>query len=91
MNDNLPPLPDYYDRVMRCNDDGSDYHTVPVYSADDMRAYGLACAMAERERCARLLRDYKVPVGNSAAGELACEWTMDALQELHAAIRGAKA
>jgi hypothetical protein len=41
----------------------------------------------ERERCARIVEAYKVPVGNSAAGEMACEWTMDALKEVRDAIR----
>lgn len=41
----------------------------------------------ERERCAKIVGSYQVPVGNSPAGEMACEWTMDALREIAAAIR----
>lgn len=41
----------------------------------------------ERERCAKIVGTYQVPVGNSPAGELACDWTMDALREIDAAIR----
>jgi hypothetical protein len=37
---------------------------------------------AERERCARIVKAHRVPVGNSAAGELAAQWTMDALREI---------
>ena len=43
----------------------------------------------ERERCARIVEAYRVPVGNSAAGEMAAEWTMAALREIRDAIRGA--
>jgi hypothetical protein len=43
---------------------------------------------AEKERCAEIVGLYKVPVGNSSAGELACEWTMDAIKEIYKAIRG---
>lgn len=43
----------------------------------------------ERERCAKIVEAYRVPVGNSAAGEMAAEWTMDALREVRDAIRGA--
>lgn len=43
----------------------------------------------ERERCVRILEAYRVPVGNSAAGEMAADWTMEALHEIRAAIRGA--
>ena len=39
------------------------------------------------ERCLGIVETYKVPVGNSAAGEMACEWTMEALSEIRAAIR----
>lgn len=45
-----------------------------------MRAYGRASALAERERCINIIETYRIPVGNSAAGELACEWTYDALR-----------
>jgi hypothetical protein len=53
----------------------------------DVRALVHAVQRAERERCATLLRKYRVSVGNSAAGEIAAEMTMDALRELYAAIR----
>lgn len=46
-----------------------------------------AGAGAEREACARIIEAHQVPVGNSAAGELAAEWTMDALREVRDAIR----
>jgi hypothetical protein len=44
-------------------------------------------AAAEREAILAVIEAYKVPVGNSAAGEMACEWTMDALRDLRDAIR----
>ena len=46
---------------------------------------------AERERCVRIVEAHQVPVGNSAAGEMAAEWTMDALREIRDAIRGPNA
>ena len=42
---------------------------------------------AEREACISIIEGYRIPVGNSAAGEMACEWTYDALREIRAAIR----
>ena len=42
---------------------------------------------AEREAIIALIEAYKVPVGNSAAGEMAAEWTMGALRDLRDAIR----
>jgi hypothetical protein len=51
-------------------------------SADDMHAYAAACVAAERERFVRIVESYPVPVGNSPAGELAAQWTMDALREI---------
>ena len=41
----------------------------------------------EREACLAIILDYQVPVGNSAAGEMACDWTMDALKSIRDAIR----
>lgn len=37
---------------------------------------------AERERCIGIINQYQVPVGNSPAGELAAELTMEALREI---------
>jgi len=42
---------------------------------------------AEREACINIIETYRIPVGNSAAGEMACEWTYDALKEIRDAIR----
>lgn len=37
--------------------------------------------------CISKIESYEIPVGNSAAGEMACEWTYDALKEIRAEIR----
>lgn len=61
---------------------GSSYGT-PLYTADQ-----LAAAVAkERERCIGIIESHHIPVGNSAAGEMACEWTYDALKTIRDAIR----
>lgn len=52
------------------------------------QAWSAAMALA-RQRCVQIVEAHKVPVGNSAAGEMAAEWTMDALREIRDAIRGA--
>ncbi len=50
-----------------------------------------AAVAAERERCIDIIESYSIPVGNSAAGEMACEWTYDALETIRDTIReGAK-
>lgn len=45
----------------------------------------------EREKakqfCLNIILEYQVPVGNSSAGELAQEWTIDALREIARRIR----
>ena len=41
----------------------------------------------EREACINIIETYRIPVGNSAAGEMACEWTYDALHEIRDEIR----
>jgi len=50
-----------------------------------------AAVAKERERCIGIIESHHIPVGNSAAGEMACEWTYDALKTIRDAIRaGAK-
>ena len=34
------------------------------------------------KKCVNSIEQHKIPVGNSAAGELACEWTYNALKEI---------
>lgn len=37
--------------------------------------------------CIDKIETYRIPVGNSAAGELACEWTYNALENIRDDIR----
>lgn len=37
--------------------------------------------------CIDKIETYRIPVGNSSAGELACEWTYDALMSIRDDIR----
>jgi len=37
--------------------------------------------------CIDKIETYQIPVGNSASGELACEWTYDALKEIRDEIK----
>ena len=46
-----------------------------------------AAIKAENEACAKLIESYPIPVGNSPAGEMACEWTYAAMREVCEAIR----
>ena len=41
----------------------------------------------EREACISIIEAYQVSVGNSGAGEMAAEWTMNALREIRGTIR----
>jgi hypothetical protein len=50
----LPPMPQP-DTHCLDDDTGKD---VWSHSADQMRAYGAACAAAERERCAKLVESH---------------------------------
>ena len=34
------------------------------------------------KECIDKIETYRIPVGNSAAGEMACEWTYEALKEV---------
>ena len=39
------------------------------------------------EECINKIETYQISVGNSAAGEMACEWTYDALKEIRDDIK----
>lgn len=52
-----------------------------------LKNFAALVAAAEREACIKLIESYTIPVGNSAAGEMACEWTWDALKVIRNAIR----
>ena len=66
--------------------DGVGEYEEPMFDSMSMREYGRARERAAYERARHIVRTYKVPVGNSAAGEMACEWTMEALKEIDNAI-----
>ena len=79
--------------------DGLDYSSTQITEAWHAFQAGYAAAKAETaaavakemERCIGIIESHPIPVGNSAAGEMACEWTYGALKTIRAAIRaGAK-
>ena len=39
------------------------------------------------QECIDKIETYRIPVGNSAAGEMACEWTYSALMEIRDEIK----
>lgn len=39
------------------------------------------------KECIDKIETYRIPVGNSSSGELACEWTYDALKEIRDDIK----
>ena len=39
------------------------------------------------QECINKIETYRIPVGNSPAGELACDWTYDALKEIRDEIK----
>ena len=51
------------------------------------KAETAAAVAKEMERCIGIIESHRIPVGNSAAGEMACEWTYDALKTIRDAIR----
>jgi hypothetical protein len=54
-----------------------------IVNADDLGRM----LSVEREACLDVIETHRIPVGNSSAGEMACEWTYDALKEISASIR----
>jgi hypothetical protein len=71
---------------------------VPVWIADfaqrlllrELTLLALRVRAAALEEAIKIIEEYRIPVGNSAAGELACEWTRDALEEIRDVLRAMK-
>ena len=75
-----------------------DYYKLPadwkpdfdIGEVADMFAAHQAATLAERarvaKRCAEIVTDWQVPVGNSDAGVLASQWTLDELRGVRAMI-----
>jgi hypothetical protein len=53
------------------------------YTFEQMREF----AQLIVKECIGKIETYQIPVGNSAAGEMACEWTYDALKEIRDEIK----
>ena len=45
---------------------------------------------AALDEAIKIIEEYRIPVGNSAAGEIACEWTRSALEEIRDMLRAMK-
>ena len=73
----LPPLPDHLNAQW-------------PYLPHQLRARDIEVARAVLEAAAKVLTEHQIPVGNSAAGEMACELTYNALKECRDAIRALK-
>jgi hypothetical protein len=60
------------------------------YLPHQLRARDIEVARCALEAAALVLSEHQIPVGNSRAGEIACELTYDALKECRDAIRALK-
>lgn len=56
-------------------------------SWENQRRFVETLAQLVAQDCIDKLETYRIPVGNSSAGELACEWTYDALKNIRDDIR----
>jgi hypothetical protein len=65
------------------NYDGGNQHTWPQYTIDDPEKF----AELIIKECIDKIETHRIPVGNSAAGEMACEWTYSALKEIRDEIK----
>ena len=58
-----------------------------VTESEALERFAALVAAAERAGCVHIIETYRIPVGNSSAGEMACEWTYDALYQIRDDIR----
>ena len=60
-----------------------DFSYYWVESAEDIEKFAELIV----QECIDKIETYRIPVGNSAAGEMACEWTYEALKEIRDEIK----
>ena len=74
-----------------CLNIGDYGHKTYEFETEELKRFAALAYEAgrkdENEACAEIVGTHRIPVGNSAAGEMACEWTYNALQEVYDAIR----
>lgn len=65
------------------------WHPMNPWSASQeaLERFAELVAAAEREACIKILEAYQIPLGNSPSGELAADWTYDALKQIRDDIR----
>ena len=64
---------------------GTKKYVPPVWQFFDDELETLVKLVAKE--CVTIIESQRVSVGNSPAGELACEWTMDALRDCRDEIK----
>ncbi len=62
-------------------------HKTKITPTEYQRIYDKKFAELIVRECIDKIETYRIPVGNSAAGEMACEWTYDALKEIRDEIK----
>ena len=68
MDEQLPPLPQEFMQHWR----SAPFESMPLYTADQMRAYAAAAVAAERERCAKACEQYGDKVLDDSGMAEAC-------------------
>jgi hypothetical protein len=56
-------------------------------AGEALERFAALVAAHERKAFIEILETYRIPVGNSRSGELACEWTYRALHEIRDEIK----
>ena len=76
------------ERIKLLVEQAEDWADNQNFYASDYRDY-LMEKFAELiiKDCVDKIETHRIPVGNSAAGEMACEWTYDALKEIRDEIK----
>ena len=69
----------------KARDDEGCYHDMAMESAFTHFQAGHAHAI---KFATGVIESHRVPIGNSPAGEMACDWTLDALKEVRDKING---
>ena len=70
--------------------EGGFTRVIECVTEAELTRFAALVRAAALDEAIKIIEEYRIPVGNSAAGELACEWTRDALEEIRDMLRAMK-
>ena len=70
--------------------EGGFTRVIECVTEAELTRFAALVRAAALDEAIKIIEEYRIPVGNSAAGGIACEWTRSALEEIRDMLRAMK-